>query len=286
LVSAQVCWLRNRFLPGAKIISETEQNIDKTLPFPFEQFRSYVLRHADFAIGRSTAAVEVLRRKGFRGSAQVVPNAVDPDLFRPMDCAKCREELGVEGFVAGYVGRVVPEKGIEDLLDALVSCPAQVNLLVVGQVSQGDIWQAHVRARGLATRVRFVGACPSSELPRIMNAMDTLVVPSRTTASWKEQFGRVVIEAHACGVPVVGSDSGAIPEVVGEGGLIVPERDSDALANAIMRLVAAPNWAREMGRLGRQQVEAQYTWKSVGLRMRDVYFKTVDPQPESAPVLV
>ncbi len=66
-----------------------------------------------------------------------------------------------------------------------------------------------------------------------MNAIDVFVLPSRTTPRWKEQFGRVIIEAQACGTPVIGSDSGAIPEVVGKGGWIVPERDPPGLANAL-----------------------------------------------------
>ncbi|HTW94055.1 MAG TPA: glycosyltransferase, partial [Tepidisphaeraceae bacterium] len=82
LVSAQTCWLRKRILPSAKIISETEQNIGKKLPPPFEWFRSYVLRHADLAIGRSQGAVDILRAKGYAGPAQVGPNGVDGDIFR------------------------------------------------------------------------------------------------------------------------------------------------------------------------------------------------------------
>jgi glycosyltransferase involved in cell wall biosynthesis len=88
-----------------------------------------------------------------------------------------------------------------------------------------------------------------------MNALDVLVLPSRTTESWKEQFGRVIIEAHACQTPVIGSSSGAIPDVVGAGGMVVPERDPSALAAAMMQMASSPEQRAEMGRHGRAQVE-------------------------------
>src|ERR1700722_14746258 len=85
LVSVHACRLRRRLLPSAKIVSETEQNIDKRLPFPFERFRAYTLEQADYAVGRSHEAVEVLRKKGYTGRAEVVPNAVDAEMFQPLD---------------------------------------------------------------------------------------------------------------------------------------------------------------------------------------------------------
>jgi glycosyltransferase involved in cell wall biosynthesis len=104
-----------------------------------------------------------------------------------------------------------------------------------------------------------------------MNAIDVLALPSRTTARWKEQFGRVLIEANACGTPVIGARSGAIPDVVGGGGLTFPERDPKSLADAIRQLQADPASARKMGQLGRQQVDKQYTWERVAQRMYSIY---------------
>ena len=101
LVSAHACRLRNQLLPATRIISETEQNIDKVLPFPFENFRRFTLRNADFVIGRNSEAVEITRRKGYRGPAAVVPNGVDVDLFKPLDRDAARQALGLSGFVCG-----------------------------------------------------------------------------------------------------------------------------------------------------------------------------------------
>ena len=129
LVSAHAVWLRNHLVPHAKLISETEQNIAKTLPPPFEWFRAYTLKNADFVVGRSTEAIENIRAKGYAGPAASVPNAVDANLFRPLDRAECRRALGFNGFVAGYVGRLVEEKGLADLVTALPHCPPELNLV-------------------------------------------------------------------------------------------------------------------------------------------------------------
>jgi glycosyltransferase involved in cell wall biosynthesis len=104
-----------------------------------------------------------------------------------------------------------------------------------------------------------------------MNAIDVLALPSRTTASWKEQFGRVLIEANACATPVIGSDSGAIPDVIGQGGLVVPEQNPRALADAIESLAREPERARAMGMAGRAQAEAKYTWGRVAEQMHGIY---------------
>jgi glycosyltransferase involved in cell wall biosynthesis len=271
LVSAHACWLRKRLAPHAKIVSETEQNILKALPPPFETFRRYTLRRADFCVARNSEAVEVLRAKGFGGETRVVPNAVDADLFRPLNREECRAKWGSNGFVVGYVGRLVEEKGLMDALEALPHCAADVNLLLVGTGDFQEALEKRAQELELSTRLRFLGAMPSSELPAIMNAMDVLILPSRTTSRWKEQFGRVLIEANACQVPVIGSSSGAIPDVVGQGGLVVPEGDAAAIAQAIETLRQNPAMAHAMGEAGRRQVEAHYTWKRVAEKMYGIY---------------
>ena len=271
LVSAQTCWLRDRFLPDAKIISETEQNINRVLPPPFEALRRYCLHRADFAVARSGEALDVLRAKGYAGPGEVVPNAVDAALFRPLDRAQCRRDLGISGFVVGYVGRLVEEKGLTDMIEALAFCPEDVQCVFVGSGPMESALRQQAAALGKEAQVHFLPGRPQNELPPLMNAFDALALVSRTTPTWKEQFGRVIIEAHACGTPVLGSDSGAIPEVVGSSGLIVPERNPAALAEAIMQFHAHPEQTRLMGRNGRKQVEARYTWEQTAGMMHRLY---------------
>ena len=270
-VSAHACWLRNKFLPAARIVLESEQNMLKRFPPPFNWFEKYTLQNADYAVGRSSAVLGVLRAKGFTGPARQVGNAVDTSLFKPMDRAECRRALGLSGFVAGYVGRLVERKGLMDLIHALALCPENIHVVFAGSGEYRAAVEKRAITLGLQDRVRFLGAHCLEELPQIMNALDVLVLPSRTVPSWMEQFGRVIIEAQACETPVIGSDSGAIPEVVGSGGMVFVERDARSLAAAIMRCAANPRWVREMGRIGRQQVEKEFTWQQVAARMREIY---------------
>ncbi|PQV63705.1 Glycosyltransferase Family 4 [Abditibacterium utsteinense] len=274
LVSAQTCFLAREILPNVKIISETEQNIDKTLPLPFERFRTYTLKKADFLVGRSQEAIDHLRRKGYGGPARVVPNAVDTELFTrqsPAEREAVRQKLGWDGFIAGYCGRIVPEKGLLDMINALPLLPAQVKMAFIGNGEHRAQLQARAIQSEVEKRVRFLDAQRMEELPPLMGALDALVLPSRTTPNWKEQFGRVIIEAGACGVPVVGSDSGAIPEVVGDGGLIFPEGDVPALARAISKLHSEPEAARQMSQAGFRRAHEQFSWQQVSQQMVQIY---------------
>ncbi|MCS6776735.1 MAG: glycosyltransferase, partial [Chthonomonadaceae bacterium] len=212
LVCAQAVWLTRRLCPNARILVETEQNLYKHLPPPFQQFQSYVLHRTHFLIGRSQEAIQVARRKGYMGPAEVVPNGVDCDLFRPVQEEK---RIGpAERFVMGFVGRLVSEKGVYDLLQSLTHLPERVHLLCIGDGPERPALEGEVRRLRLESRVLFTGSLPYRQLPEWIHRMDALVLPSHTTPRWKEQFGRVLIEAGACGKPVIGSSSGAIPEVV------------------------------------------------------------------------
>ena len=272
LVSVQTCWLRNKLVPHAKILSETEANINRTHPIPFKWFRTYTLRNTDYAIARQTEGIDVLRAKGYSGAVDVVGNGVDVGIFRPLNREECKASLGLSGFVAGYVGRLEESKGLMEILDAAYAS-RDVNFVFVGDGSLKQDLVSRIAELGLQDRVKLLPPKDRQELPTVMNAIDTLLIPSRTTATWKEQFGRVIIEAHACGTPVIGSDSGAIPEIVGKAGIIVPEGDARALAEAIKRLQAEPSVALRLGRIGRQQVQDHYEWQRIAERMRAIYLK-------------
>lgn len=274
LVSAQTCFLARKLVPNAKIIAETEQNIDRILPPPFETFRRYTLQNTDFLVGRNAESIEHLKRKGYGGAARVVPNAVDIELFGPLIPQKTkqtRRELGLDGFVAGYVGRLVPEKGLMEMIEALPLLPPAMSVAFIGDGAHGEELKARAKELGVSNRAKFFGARPLNELPPLMAALDVLVLPSRTTPSWKEQFGRVIVEAGACGIPVVGSDSGAIPEVVGDAGLIFPEGDVSALAGALLKLHSDPQGAKRMGETGLRRAREQFSWQQVAQQMTQIY---------------
>jgi glycosyltransferase involved in cell wall biosynthesis len=108
-------------------------------------------------------------------------------------------------------------------------------------------------------------------VPAVLRGLDALALPSRTTASWKEQFGRVLIEAMSCGVPVVGSSSAEIPHVIGSAGLVFPEGDAAALADAIGRLAEDAGLRAELVRRGRERVLASYTQAAIARRYAEIY---------------
>lgn len=97
--------------------------------------------------------------------------------------------------------------------------------------------------------------------------MSVLVLPSWNTRSWKEQFGHVLIEAMACGVPVVGTDSGAIPEVIGDAGVVVKQRNADELASALSRLKNEPNLSSTLRRMGQERIRRSYTDAAVASKL-------------------
>ncbi len=123
----------------------------------------------------------------------------------------------------------------------------------------------------MAENVTLLGRQGSSNMAAFYNSLDVLVLPSRTLPNWKEQFGRVLIEAMACQVPVVGSDSGEIPNVVGGGGLIFAEGDVQALRGCLQRLGDDAGERRRLGEQGRQRVLAHYTMRHIAQQTLAVY---------------
>ena len=264
LLSAQVSALKSRLLTRCRFLSQTEQNIPKNLPPPFEWFRSQTFKNADYLVARNTEAISVARTKGYKGRAKVVGNGVDTRLFSRMDRFACRKEMGVVGFVVGYAGRLVEEKGLETLLSAVRGMHGDACLLLSGD---GPLRSELCRE----PFVKWAGSLPRETLPVFYNALDVLVLPSLTTDTWKEQFGRVIVEAQSCGVPVIGSNSGAIPEVVGNAGLVFMEGDENGLQIALNRLRTHPEYAAQLAEAGRLQALQRYSWEAIAKQMREVY---------------
>jgi glycosyltransferase involved in cell wall biosynthesis len=119
--------------------------------------------------------------------------------------------------------------------------------------------------------VAFHTPIPTEQMPAMLAQADALVLPSRSTPVWQEQFGRVLVEAMACGVPVVGSDSGAIPEVVGNAGLIFPEGDALALTGRLHQLMASPALRLELADRGHARVVAHFSQERIAQQTAAFY---------------
>jgi glycosyltransferase involved in cell wall biosynthesis len=134
----------------------------------------------------------------------------------------------------------------------------------------------------LTDRTRFEGATSYDEMPRYFRQIDILAVPTQTTSRIREQFGRVIVEGMACGVPVVGSTCGAIPEVIGDAGLVVPEGDEAALAGALKQLITNKAQREEFARAGRQRVVQHYSWDCVASGMYELFSEVLQGPVRSA----
>lgn len=251
---------------GAKTLFFSWQNILRRYPPPFSWGERRMMNHVDYALMGTESAVEVWRQKGYRGPASVIPQfGTDPDLFQPQPRAESQP------FTLGYIGRLVEEKGVFDLLRAVSGLSGEWHLRLVGG---GPLQQAlydEAARLGIAERITFVGQVASTQMAEQYAALDAMVLPSRTRPNWKEQFGRVLIEAMACGVPVIGSDSGAIPDVLGEAGLIFAEGDSAALRHQIERLYTDTALRESLGAAGRQRVLDHFTHQQIAEETVQVY---------------
>lgn len=245
---------------GYRTIFFTWENLVTRYRFPFNVIRQVNLRQVAGAIAGNREAAALLQAAGFRGPLAVIPQlGVDRERFAPKRNDRLRQKLGLWTFTVGYVGRLVPEKGLWVLLEALSQLKGNWQCLLVGDGPLRDEWLKQAKQRGWEDRIVWHPPVPHREVPDYINAMDVVVLPSLTASRWKEQFGHVIIEAMSCGVPVIGSDSGAIPEIIGEAGIIVPEGDAQALAQAIGRLRSSTAERTTLGQRGRERVLAQYT---------------------------
>jgi glycosyltransferase involved in cell wall biosynthesis len=254
---------------GAKALFFTWQNIHRRYPPPFSLIESYNLRNADYAIAGNSEAVKVLKAKGYRGPSRVIPQfGVDLDNFKVQksQIANRKSQIAI-----GYVGRLVEEKGVHVLLRAVAGLRGSWWLRILGSGPQRSHLEGLAVELGIAERVRFEDWIPSTQMPDYYNQLDALVVPSLTRPNWKEQFGRVLIEAMACGVPVVGSDSGEIPNVIDEAGLVFAEGDERALRARLSQLMADAALREELARKGRERVLAHYTQAQVAAKTYHVY---------------
>ena len=256
----------------ARALWFTWQNLNRRYPLPFRMLERYNLHHADYAIAGSEGAEAVWREKGYTGPMTVIPQfGVAPDMFVP----RSDRRDPARGFVIGYVGRLVPEKGVDLLLEAVSDLAGIWRLHIVGKGPQQSSLESMARRLGVGDRVTFEGALPSLRMPAFYRELDALVLPSRSQPNWVEQFGRVLIEAMACGVPVIGSDCGEIPHVIGEAGLIFPEGETLALRECLTRLMREPGLWAELSRRGRERVLEHFTQAEIAARTVAVYRELV-----------
>ena len=255
-------WCRARRIP---LVVQTCQDIYKTYPIPFRWTERAVLRYASVMLGLNRECLDVLRRKGYEGPAHVAPSGVDVERYanaepspRILEAAESPNTYWI-----GYTGRLAHEKGVDLVMKALSGLPPRCRLAVAGDGPHAGALRALARGLGIADRVLWLGTVAHKDLPCIYAALDVLVLASRTQSNWQEQFGRVLIEAMAAGVPVVAARCGAIPDVVGDAGILVDEENHAGIRDGILSLLENEDMRSRLAEAGWNRIGKMYTQEYV-----------------------
>ncbi len=269
LVSLQTLLLRNLLAPSAALVFYSAVNVHRQWHWPYRWIERMVLKHADGAHVPNQDVAPILRAKGLSldKPVSVIPLGVDPEPFASAEPIEPQEMPGPR---VGFVGRLELVKGLDTLLDAFAQLTTPASLVIAGDGSQRA--RLHARIDSLQTRASIIPPIPYEDMPAFLRSLDILVLPSITILPLhREQFGRVLVEAMAAGVAVIGSSSGAIPEVIGDAGLVVPERDPGAFAAAIDDLLSNPEHRQDLENRGRRRVQERFAWPVIAEQTGDLF---------------
>jgi glycosyltransferase involved in cell wall biosynthesis len=253
--------------PDLPIVMYSAQNIDKRYPPPFSRFERDALRRVVAFYPCSRQAASVLRGKGFEGAIEVLPLGYDATVFHAGTTTRDDEDV-----VLAFAGRLVPEKSVVDAVRVLAHLNANrpARLIVSGSGSEEARARVVASSLGVTDRLELRPWQHAADLADLFRAAHIVLVPSRPTLTWVEQFGRVITEAQACGAIVAGYASGAISEVAGEAGVLVEAGDVDALAEAVLATVSDPIELDRLRRVGIEQA-SERTWNAVAMQQAKLY---------------
>ncbi len=296
VIALQALWLARLWAPSARALFFSSDNLSRNFRYSYRPSWFYG-RVERFAHGRCVAGTavsedvaEVLRAKGFAKPLEVIPHGLDLADY-PADprgggevlatrarADEVRARFGLDPPVVGFVGRLLNQKGVDLLVRAVASMgEPRPSLVIVGDGPERAALEELIAGLGLSSTASVLPGVPHTEMPGLLAAIDVLALPSRTVAKWKEQFGRVLIEGMAAGCVVIGSDSGAIPEVIGDAGLLFQENDVESLTAALRRALGEPGLAAALRAAGRLRVRERYTWEAVASRIVELYRRLLVP---------
>ncbi|NJL91622.1 MAG: glycosyltransferase family 4 protein [Coleofasciculaceae cyanobacterium SM2_1_6] len=283
LAYAQLIMLSYLLGLRAKKLFFTWWNLPYTLKFPVSWIEKFNLSNSQGIIVGNQDGAEVIRQKQYRGKIKIMPQlGVDEKLFCRQPQPHLAASLGIKrhDFVVGFVGRFVEEKGLITLLQSLAQLQDFYwKLLLVGRGELQPLLLNIAAQWGIENRLVIVDSVPHTQVAKYINLMNVLVLPSQTNVEfktltatgWQEQFGHVLIEAMACKVPVIGSDCGEIPHVIGNAGLTFRQGDVQELRDRLLSLISQPLFAARLGHLGYDRAMAYYTNKALAQQMWDFY---------------
>ena len=260
------------------------ENLERQLPTPRWWICQFVLDTVKAIIPGNQDGANIMRQWGYSGLLEVMPQmGVDPNFFSPRErkitAPAQASGAGDRPFNIGYLGRLAHSKGI-DLIFAAVrelrQRGANVCITLCGSGADEAALKQEAETQQVADLVIWRGAVRHEQAPKELGAFDVLVLPSRTVPGWKEQFGHVLIEAMAMGIPVVGSSSGEIPNVIGRSDLVFPEEDALGLTVILERLIHDPEWYQQVSQYGIDRVSQHYSHERIAKRLINLWHSIQD----------
>ncbi len=271
LVAFQLAiWSR---ITGTPLIVFGWENIERQLPRLRQLTCQFVLNTARALIPGNQDGANILRQWGYRGLLEVMPQmGVDTQFFAPQPRDRQSE------FNIGFLGRLVPEKGVDTLFAAaryLKERGLTFRITVCGSGSANEALKQAAEVEQIADRITWEKAIRHQQAPEAISKFDVLVLPSRSTSNWREQFGHVLIEAMAMGVPVIGSDCGEIPNVIGRSDLIFKEEDAKGLTAILERMIREPGWNQHVGSYCLLRARQYYSHEKIAERSIGLWQKLI-----------
>ncbi len=231
---------------GVPLVMFVWENIARQLAWPRRLLMRYVFRRCAALISGSHQAAENHRAFGYTGPIEAI-SQMGPSM-NPQPVFGRR---GCDGLQVCFAGRLVRDKGVDCLLRALAELKRRAipaSCTIAGRGPLAETLAALAGQLGIAERVTFLGSIPLHEVAAMLRRSDVLVLPSRRTKIWEEQFGRILTEAMAEATVTLGSRTGAIPEVIGSDELLFEEDDATMLADMLTRLATEPEFLEEQQR--------------------------------------
>jgi glycosyltransferase involved in cell wall biosynthesis len=248
------------------------QRNDRTvIAFFFDKIIKWSLREADLIHAISTFLEDRSREYGAKRIV-VIPNGVDINKFKPMNKKKLREELGysVDKKIIISISRLVPKNGLKYLIRAMSIVSKNMpnaHLLIIGDGEQRNDLKALIKKLKL-NNVELLGPIPHDDVPKYLNLADVFVRPSIS-----EGLGVSFIEAMACGVPVLGTNVGGIPDIIEDkkNGLVVPPRDVLNLSEAIEKMLGNEDLKKRFIKEGFKRIRRKFLWDGICAEINEIY---------------
>lgn len=248
----------------------TAESVPASRGFTARRRRNRVLDHAAGLLAANHVALDLIREG--RGG---VPAAILPQTGVAVPAAVPRP--AEPGLTIGFVGRLVPERGLDLLLRACARLYGDWALFVAGSGPAQESLERLAEQLGLSSRITWLGALPAAELDRAWSRLDCLVYPARATPTWVEVTGRLPLQAMGRGIPVIATRTGALPDVVGEAGLLTPAEDIEAITTALQALQADPAARASVGEAARRRVMAGFSDAAIARRTLEFWRRVMEP---------